>query len=243
MINYSCECLDLVCTRPTGGVKYSCEALEVVPGQEGFWRKLVYEFTSDFKCAKRLDEFIKQLNSMDSTKSKELEAVTLDYRAIPKNDISKLLKFATTVVNRSATWIEKCKHEGWLIDGKDGQRRAYLVKETDKLNREFNLDEMENLISGKDKNKNKFPEGKTVRELGFSKADIVKLAQEFKNKASGDLKQIKKIRSISQALIHEYRGNVDTVHLYMYEVTAKLDMAVDAYKRVDYFLYYLSKEV
>ena len=53
MINYSCEGLDPVCTRPTGGVKYSCEALEVVPGQEGFWRKLVYEFTSDFKCAKK----------------------------------------------------------------------------------------------------------------------------------------------------------------------------------------------
>lgn len=225
------------------GVKYSCEALDSIdPSQEGFWRRLKYEFTSDFKCAANLDSFISALKSMNPESSKSFENISLDYAAVPKANIIKLLSFATTVVARAKVWIEKCKPDGW-VDAKRNEARAYLVKETEKLDKEFDLDTILNLNAGKTPDGTKYPSGKSVKDLGFSKADVVKLAQDFKSKASGDLKIVKQIRGRSQALTNDYHGNMTTVHLYMYEVSAKLDMAVDAYKKIDYFLYYLSKEI
>lgn len=44
MVNYSCESLDAhKSVTPVGGVKYSCEALEVGPGQEGWGADIAYD--------------------------------------------------------------------------------------------------------------------------------------------------------------------------------------------------------
>lgn len=254
MVNYSCESLDVhKGIPPVGGVMYSCEALEMSPGEEGLWRRLTYEFTRDFKCAENLQEFIGRLRKLDKEGSDDLENTEIDFCMLDKKVIEKLLAY----VNEMIPWCIKtaeaadrlCDNDGFLKKAALGPEKikAFLKKECNKIRQKYDLDKYEELAHGNDAQGKSLTKGKTVKELGFSKSDVVALATKFKQNASGMLANIKKLRGKMLALqtkvINTGYSTIYITDLGMVASSIVPDTAYAAYKRIDYFLYYLSKEI
>jgi len=129
MVNYSCESLDAhKGVTPVGGVKYSCEALEVVPGDispstEGFWESfwrnglivaIIQKCKSNImKIKAECDKYVASPASFDNG---DAETDIRALKILPKGDQLKLLDGLYKlgeVIKKDAKDMSKAKRENY----------------------------------------------------------------------------------------------------------------------------------
>lgn len=230
---------------------------------EGFWRRLTYNFTSDFKCAAKIDELISKLGSMTPYQENELKSKEIDFRMQPADQIDGLIKFSEAAI----TWVvHECENlknnadKWWLGSKVKDQFRSWAKSEAKKFYAKWNINDAANLSAGRTVSGHKVAKKKTYAELGYSKNTILSIAKKFKASASGHLKEVKKVRSIIEhvgtdthvgaMILANGDGSISpgitieqTISALVVPILNILNVAIDCYKFVDYFLYYTYKEV
>ena len=158
-----------------------------------------------------------------------------------------ILKFADIVCKWSNENYEEIHKMLMGFSGiwKRDEARTAFVAMHDELKKKVpnDLKIYKSLFKGRTRQGAKLPEGKTLKELGYSKQDIIKLSKDFKDECSGNLKILKKVRNLISMLAEDRGYNTVTIHSYMYPILDFVKGSIDAYKYVDYFLYYITKKL
>lgn len=232
---------------------------DVECAEEGLWRKLTYNFTTDFKCAALIDALIRKLSSMDTESATRLANKKIDFRMQDAKLVKEIMSFA----NISMTWakqnLQKLKDIlagngafdaafGSVEYKRQARQRFYQMKEMFESRYDDLMSEVRHLTSGEDAaGKSKVAKGKTYTELGLDKPTVLVIAKQFKTECSGNLKVMKQVAGIAGVSSHhtEFTGSVyvDTYYPEMLPVIDILNLGLKCYKYVDYFLYYTAKEV
>ena len=125
MVNYSCESLNaLKGVTPAGGVKYSCEALDVVPGEEGFWESfwrngllvaVIQACQAQIgKIRNRCESFVANPQSWSNY---NLDTDIRAMKILPKNDMLTLIKGLKNLgdlLKKNANDMSKAKREDFM---------------------------------------------------------------------------------------------------------------------------------
>jgi len=125
MVNYSCESLDAhKGVAPVGGVKYSCEALEVVPGEEGFWESfwrngllvaVIQACQAQIgKIKNRCESFV---SNPQSWSNYNLDTDIRAMKILPKSDMLNLIKGLKNLgdlLKKNAKDMSKVKREDFM---------------------------------------------------------------------------------------------------------------------------------
>lgn len=230
-----------------------------IAATEGFWRKLQYNFTSDFKCGTKIDSLIGKLKSYNANEATAFLQTKMDYRAQPKKEILAMLTFAKAVTDWTNAHIEDLKKVagGFFVGSKSKQaaRNTLRAMRTNLEAKVGSAGDYQNLADGRNRSGVKLSKKQTLAALGYNKNDIASIATKFRQECSGSLKALKKLRDITSSVSFETSaaptidtgGNVGvmistSIIGYMAPVLQFVETAVDVYKYVDYFLFYLNKE-
>lgn len=223
-------------------------AINAVPSEEGWWRRLTYIFTTDFKCAAKIDDLVKTVAALKGDEEQKFLDTKIDYPMQDKKNVYNIMKFADVTMmwaKANMPEIEKLLKGFFVSQEKRDSARIALVAMSQNLAKKlpFPYATFKNLTNGCTANGTKLPKGKTLKELGYTKADILAIAKDFKKECSGSLVTLKNLNSMANDLYIEAGYNVTTYYTFMQPVIAFIEGAITCYKYVDYFLYYLSKEV
>lgn len=246
----------------TGKFKLDCAALESIqiePGQEGFWRRVDYFFTRDSKCAAKIDALISALSKMPKDLKEGIEALKADYRCQPHGEMMKLIKFS----NEAFKWaLNECdelkrKSKGWFVGGKvKTECREWAKKEAKKFTSKWSASKIDLLADGYSESGKELPEGKFYFDLGYNGNTILQIAKQFKTDSSGHLSDMRNIRACLHKIGADYKvgtmvmsdGSVgitvtEEISAAVRPILDVIDSAINAYKCVDYFLFYTAKEL
>lgn len=241
------------------GIKDEYKLIGSVASTEGFWRKLQYNFTSDFKCGTKIDTLLGKLKSYNANEATAFLQTKMDYRAQPKKEILAMLTFAKAVVDWTNAHIEDLKKvAGGFFVGSKGKAAGRNTLRAMRHQLEAKVGSAaayQNLADGRTRTGVKLAKKQTLAALGYNKNDIATIATKFRQECSGSLKALKTLNSITNNLsfqtdvapTFDTGGNVGvmvstSLISYMAPVMLFVGTAVDVYKYVDYFLFYLSKE-
>lgn len=242
------------------GVKYSCEALEVVPGQEGFWRRFDHFFTRDSKCSSKIKGLIENLRTLDAEGKQKLANTKIDYGMVPAKDLDYMIKFSDVVFKFVGDNLENLKEQVNRVwpnsNAVKKAVRAFAKREADKFHAKWKIDALDYMSHKRDARGKQLPEDVTCAGLGYNVQNLTSLATRFSNGLSGHLRDLRRINELiyhagSDIKVGFGTASDGTVIITFEEVVSAaaqplldiLGTAIDVYKSIDYFFFYLSKEV
>ena len=258
MIKYQCTAERGFKVQPRG-VKYSCEALEVVPGEEGFWRRLDHFITRDSKCSDKIKALITKLQTMSADQKKAVEIIKMDYGVVKPSDLEYMIKFTDDVFQWMLKNLGTLKDKVsiWYNSGEVKKNvRAWAAKESEAYRKKWDITKLSNFALKRDASGKELPENMMLGQLGYKAANVQQLASKFSAGLSGHKRDVEKINSLVYAAGSDLKvgamvmsdGSVGITFETIVSRDAQklldiLSIGLDVYKYLDYFFFYLSKEI
>lgn len=221
--------------------KFKCQAMDVIPGEENIFDKLVYMFTSDKSVSEKIGNMIYQMGKLDSDQRKAFESLPLN-KIVQKYEVLKrLMSYSARAVDFVETNIKKYENMSYnLLDSDRKKIQDEIGSEVDSFEQENNAQGIKKLMSDEPDVKKET----TYAEAGYTYDNFMALAKEFKDAQTGKLAKLRKMRIISYCTATEIKDwKIRVVHNATYRFNDLLGVGIEVYKYCDSFLFYTYRKL